>query len=154
MLTAVLSAPAAQAQRHYVPIANALSAATLTQGITVAPRAFAPSQFLDACNRTRPVTRFKVIPRELVIGEGRDVSLYTISIVAVDAADLAVPGVALVLEAEDDNPPVVQLQSNDPYLRVGRLRAAGPGTFRIRVRTVCAMPLVETEIRGRVGIAP
>jgi hypothetical protein len=137
--------------RHYVQIAEGLSSPTVTEGIRVAPRMFSPSQFVEACRTAVPVARLEVEPDLLDLVLGNLYSLDSLTVVAVDGADIAVPGVPIVLEAEDTSPPVLQLRSDDPDLDQGRLRAIAPGEFRMRIRTTCGMPQAETIIRGRVG---
>ena len=138
-------------QRYYVQIAEGLSSATVTEGIQVAPRLFSAPQIVEACRTAVPVARLEVEPDELELTEGNVYSLNSLTVVAIDAADIAVPGVPIILEAEDRNPPVLQLRSDDPDLNEGRVRVIAPGRFRMRIRTTCGLPQVETVVEGRVG---
>jgi hypothetical protein len=137
--------------RHYVQIAEGLSSPSITEGIRVAPRMFSAPQLVEACRTASPVARLKVEPSELILTEGHLYQLSSITVVAVNAADVAVPGVPIVLEAEDTSPPVLRLRSDDPDLDEGRIRVLGPGRFRMRVRTTCGLPHAETVVEARAG---
>jgi hypothetical protein len=134
--------------RHFVRIAEGLSSPTVTEGIRVAPRMFSAPQLVEACQRAAPVARLRVDPVRLSLSPGNVYQLGSLTVVAVNRADVAVPGVPIVLEAEDATPPVLRLQSDDPDLDQGRVRVIGPGEFRMRIRTTCGTQ-VETIIRGR-----
>jgi hypothetical protein len=137
--------------RHYVQIAEGLSSPSVTEGIRVAPRMFSAPQLVEACRTAVPVARLKVEPSELILTAGNLYQLSSITVVAVNAADLAVPGVPIVLEAEDTTPPVLRLRSDDPDLDQGRIRVLAPGKFRMRIRTTCGLPHAETIVEARAG---
>ena len=137
--------------RHYVQIAEGLSSPSITEGIRVAPRMFSAPQLVEACRTAVPVARLKVEPSELILTAGNLYQLSSITVVAVDAADIAVPDVPIILEAEDTNPPVLRLRSDDPDLDEGRIRVLGPGKFRMRIRTTCGLPQAETVVEARAG---
>jgi hypothetical protein len=137
--------------RHYVQIAEGLSSPSITEGIRVAPRMFSAPQLVEACRTATPVARLKVEPSELTLTQGNLYQLSSITVVAVNAADIAVPAIPIVLEAEDTNPPILRLRSDDPDLDDGRIRVIGPGRFRLRIRTTCGMPQAETIVEARVG---
>lgn len=137
--------------RHYVQIAEGLSSPSITEGIRVAPRMFSAPQLVEACRTAVPVSRLKVEPSELILTAGNLYQLSSITVVAVNAADIAVPAVPIVLEAEDTNPPVLRLRSDDPDLDEGRIRVVGPGKFRMRIRTTCGLPQIETIVEARAG---
>ncbi len=135
----------------YVTIAEGLTSATLTEGIRVAPRQFTASQLVEACKDPRVVDRLEVAPEMLEMREDGRYSLNTLSVVAVNGADVAMAGVPIVLEAEEVNPTVVALRSDDPDVNAGRLHAVRTGYFRMRVRTMCGTPHAEKIIQGRVS---
>ena len=70
-------------------------------------------------------------------------------IVAV-SADIALPDVPIIIEAEETNPPVLPLRSDGPDLKQGRIYPLGRGVFRVRVRTLCRGSAAELTITGRV----
>jgi len=74
----------------------------------------------------------------------------TLAVVAIDESDQAVPGIPIMLEAEEIVPPVVEVRSDDPDIDAGSLHAVRAGRFRLRIRTMCEMSHVDTVIRGRV----
>jgi hypothetical protein len=148
-LTVILTGCASS--RHYVQIAEGLSSPSITEGIRVAPRMFSAPQLVEACRTAVSVARLKVEPSELILTAGNLYQLSSITVVAVDAADIAVPDVPIVLEAEDTSPPVLRLRSDDPDLDEGRIRVLGPGKFRMRIRTTCGLPQAETIVEARAG---
>jgi hypothetical protein len=135
---------------YYVRIAEALTAPTLYEGIRVAPRMFAASELSSACGPVRPVLRIHAAPPALELHVGDRFALNTLSVVAVNGAEVALPDVPIVLEANEVIPAVVQLRSDDSDLKEGRLFAIAPGRFQIRIRTICVTPTLETIIAGRV----
>jgi hypothetical protein len=151
VLAAVVSAGcAARVPRAYVRIAEAFTAPSLSEGIRVAPRMFAAPELMRACQYPRTVDRLEVSSRELDLQVGERLPLSTLTIVAVNAADVAMDNVPIVIEAEDFSPPVLQLRSDDPELNQGVLSSLNGGRFRLRIRTLCGIPGAETTIRGRV----
>jgi hypothetical protein len=136
--------------RHFVAVAEALTSPTISEGIRVAPRAFSAPTLVDACQSATSVERLKVSPPTLELVRGNRYSLGSLTVVAVTAADIAVPDQPIVIEVEDREPPVLQLRSDDVDLNEGRVLAIGAGDFRVRVRTMCGGPYAETVIRGRV----
>ena len=137
--------------RHYVQIAEGLTSASITEGIRVAPRMFSAPQLIEACRTAVPIARLKVEPSTLILTQGNLYQLSSITVVAVNAADIAVPAIPIVVEAEDTNPPVLGLRSDDPDLDEGRIRVVGPGKFRVRIRTTCGMPQSETVVEAVAG---
>lgn len=136
---------------YFVVVAEGLTSATLTEGIRVAPRAFTASQLVEACRDPRVVDRLEVAPNPLEMREDGRYALNTLSVVAINGADVAMANVPIVLEAEEVNPPVVQLRSDDPDINVGRLHAVRAGLFQMRIRTMCGAPHAEKIIVGRVS---
>jgi hypothetical protein len=136
--------------RHYVQIAEGLSSPTIAEGIQVAPRKFLASQLVEACRGALPVAKLKVEPARLELTAGAVYSLSSLTVVAVDRADVAVAGVPIVLEAEERSPPILQLRSDDPDLDQGRIRVINGGSFRMRIRTTCALPPAEAIVEARV----
>lgn len=137
-------------KRYFVHVAEGLSSPSVTEGISVAPRMFTASQLTEACRKYVRVDRLNVAPKVLELAPGNTYALNSLTVVAVNPAEVAVPGVPIVVEAEDSNPPILQLRSDDPDLNAGRLRVVGTGEFRVRVRTTCGTPPVETIIKGKV----
>jgi hypothetical protein len=139
-----------KSDRHFVRIAEGLTSPTLAEGIRVAPRMFSAPMLVDVCKSSTAVDRLKASPGTLELSRGSRYSLSSLTVVAVNGADIAVPGLPIVLEVEDREPPVLQLRSDDPDLNQGRVLAIGTGSFRMRVRTMCGDPFTETVIEGRV----
>jgi hypothetical protein len=151
LVSLAVAASGCATTRHYVQIAEGLSSPSITEGIRVAPRMFSAPQLVEACRTATPVARLKVEPAELILTQGNLYQLSSITVVAVNAADIAVPGIPIVLEAEDSNPPVLRLRSDDLDLDEGRIRVIGSGRFRVRIRTTCGMPQTETIVEARVA---
>ena len=135
----------------FVSIAEGLTSATFTEGIRVAPRGFTSAQLVEACRDPRVVDRLEVAPDQLEMREDGRYALNSISVVAVNGAEVAIAGVPIVIEAEEVSPAVVVLRSDDPDLNVGRLHAVRAGYFRMRFRTMCGTPHAEKVILGRVS---
>ena len=150
-LCAATMSGCAMKRPHYVQIAEALTAPSLSDGVVVAPRTFTPVDLTAACRGATPVARLVVEPPTLQLVQGSRVPLDTLSIVAVNAADIAIPRQPVVVEAEDAAPPVVEVRSDGEDVNAGRLHAVGEGTFRLRVRTLCGTRSVEKIITGIVG---
>ena len=137
--------------RYYVQVGEGITAATLTEGMRVSPRMFTANDLVAACREPKPVARLEAVPSVLDLPvEGR-YPLNRISIVAISPQGVAiVPGVPVVLEAQDITPPIVQLRSDDPDLNAGVLHVVRPGTFNLRARTICGVQGIEITIRGNV----
>jgi hypothetical protein len=108
-------------------------------------------QFTDACRAATPISRFDLAPSMFEMNAGGRYSLETLSVVGVDAANVAVANIPFVIEAEETSSPVIALRSDDADVRNGVLRALAPGTFKVRIRTTCGMPYVETTLIGKVA---
>ena len=136
---------------YYVQVAEALTAATLTEGIRVSSRMFTANDLVGACRETRPVARLEIIPAAIDLPVDGRYPLNRISIVAVNTEGVAVvPGVPIVLETQDTSPPIVQLRSDDPDINAGVLHVVRPGNFRLRARTICGVPFAEATVYGTV----
>jgi hypothetical protein len=137
--------------RYYVQVAEAITAATLTEGIRVSPRMFTPNDLINACRQPRSVARLEVVPSVLDLAVDGRYPLNRISVVAINPQGVAiVPGVPIVLEAQDITPPIVLLRSDDPDISAGVLHAVRPGTFHLRARMICGTQTVEVTVRGNV----
>jgi hypothetical protein len=136
---------------YFVVLAEGLTSATITEGIRVAPRQFTASQLVEACKDPRVVERLDVAPNPLEMRADGRYALNSLSVVAINAADVAMEGLPIVLEAEEANPPIIALRSDDPDLSVGRLHALRAGTFQMRIRTMCGTPHAERVILGLVS---
>ena len=144
------SACAIRRQGYFVPVAEALTASSLAAPGTVAPRMFTASDLTAACAAAVPVERLAVEPAVLRGIPGAHIDLQALRIVAIDGADVAVPRLPVAIEAEETTPPVVQLRPDSDDLAGHRLLALAPGTFRLRVRTLCGTPYVEKIIHGTI----
>lgn len=134
---------------YFVRVAEGLTAPTLGEGIRVAPRMFSAAELVRACRDPRRIARLETSSPSLELQIGERFPLATLSVVAVNGADLAVPGVAIAIEAEEGDPQVLQLRSDDPDVNQGRIYALNSGRFRMRIRTMCGTPGAETTIHGR-----
>jgi len=137
--------------RYFVAIAEGLTSPTISEGIRVAPRMFSAPALVDACQSATSVARLEVAPMTLELMRGNRYSLSSLTVVAVNGADVAVPDQPIVIEVEDTDPPVLQIRSDDPDLNEGRVHAVAAGEFRMRVRTMCGGPYAESVITGRVA---
>jgi hypothetical protein len=137
-------------QPYFVRVADALTSPTLTEPMRVAPRLFSAFQLTEACREPVRVARLEAPARDLDLRVGDRLALSTLRVVAVNDANVAVAGVPVTIEAEERNPPVVVLRSDDPDLDQGRLHLVNAGTLRVRVRTVCAAVNQELTITGQI----
>jgi hypothetical protein len=145
------SPAAAQARRsHYVRVADALTAATLAEPMRVAPRMFSPYPLSEACRRPARIDRLEAPSRTIEMRAGDRLALASLRVVAVSDANAAVAGVPVAIEAEERDPSPVLLRSDDPDLNEGRLHAVSAGTFRLRIRTLCAAVNAAFTIRVNV----
>ena len=136
---------------YYVQVGEAITAATLTEGIRVSPRMFTANDLVAACRETRPVARLEIVPAAIELPVDGRFPLNRISIVAVNIEGVAiVPGVPIVLETQDASPPVVSLRSDDPDFNAGVLHVVRPGNFRVRARTICGAPFADATVYGTV----
>src|SRR5688572_11011289 len=116
----------------YIRIAEGLTAPTLAEEMRVAPRMFAASQLVEACQDPRSVARLETPVELLELQVGERFTLSALNVVAVNFADVALAAVPVAIEATDVSPPVLQLRSDDPDLNQGRLYSLNAGTFRLR----------------------
>lgn len=135
---------------YFVPIAEGLTATTQSEAVRLAPRMFSAPDLVRACAAARPFARLRVVPDTVALTVDERFPLNRVSVIAINAADIVVPGVPIVFEAEEVSPAVVALRSDDPDLNEGRIHALAPGSFRLRVRTICGTAGAEAAIRGRV----
>jgi hypothetical protein len=134
---------------HYVPVADALTSPTLREGIRVAPQRFSLTEMVRNCPDSRRVDHFRTVrPLQLQVGERFPLALLVV--LAVDEDDRPLPDIPISLEVDEREPPVLLLRSGDPDISQGLLQALGPGSFRIRIRTLCSPP-ADTAITGRVS---
>lgn len=135
---------------YFVRIAEGLTAATTTEPMRVAPRMFSAYQLESACQFPARIARLEAVTRNVAFDIGDALLLSNLRVVAVNDSNVAVPNVAVVIEAEDLNPPVLELRSDSPDLNDARLRTVRSGTFHIRVRTLCSATNAELTITGQV----
>lgn len=135
---------------YFVHVAEALTSPTMTEPMRVAPRMFSAYQVSEACGTPRRIQRLEAPTRSVSLRVGDRLTLSTLRVVAVNDGNVAVPDVPIVLEAEELNPPVLELRSDDVELEQGRLKTVGSGTFHIRVRTLCSATNAELTITGIV----
>jgi hypothetical protein len=136
---------------YFVVLAEGLTSATITEPIRVARRQFSASQVVEACKDPRVIERLEVSPNPVEMRTDGRYALNSLSVVAINAADVAIGGLPIVLEAEEANPPIIALRSDDPDLDAGRLHALRPGSFQLRIRTMCGTPHAEKLIEARVS---
>jgi hypothetical protein len=111
---------------------------------------FTAPELVQACAAARPVARLRVAPDRLDLRVDERFPLARLSVVAINGADVVVPAVPVVFEADEVLPAVLQLRSDDPDLNQGRIHSVAAGRFRIRVRTICGTAGAEAAIQGRV----
>ena len=138
------------ARSYYVTVAEGLTSPSMSESMRVAPRMFSAPDLADACQSPRRVARLEAPARTLDLRVGDQLALSTLRVVAVGEAGAALSAVPVVIEAEELNPALVQLRSDDADLNEGRLRTVGSGTFRVRVRTLCTTTPADLIIVGRV----
>jgi hypothetical protein len=152
LLSSAGAAPAAAQARTFVVIAEGLTAPTLSEGIRVVPKMFAPSQLVAACREPQHIRRLITSSSRLELQIGERLPLESLNIVAVNHANVAVGGVPISIEAEDRVPAVLQLRSDDPDLNNSRIFPLERGRFRLRVRTLCAAPPAAELIINGVAV--
>jgi hypothetical protein len=150
MVWGVALSTTACAPTHYVRIAEAFTAPTLSESIRL-ERRFTDSERVQACRSPVRIARLDVVPSSLQMVSGARYELSSLTIVAVDEAGELVPRVPVIVEAEETVPSRVQLPSDDRDLAEGRLLALAPGEFHVRIRTMCPVgPTAERTVTGRV----
>ncbi len=92
-------------------IAEGLTSPSLTETMQIAPRMFGPFQLAEACQTPRRIARLETPSRTLDLRVGDPLTLNTLRVVAVSDGGQAFPGVPVVIEAEEVNPPAVRLAS-------------------------------------------
>jgi hypothetical protein len=137
-------------QPFFVTIAEGLTSPSLTEAMRVAPRMFSAPQLSTACQTPLRIDRLETPAGSVDLRVGERLALDTLRVVAINDANVAVPGVPVAIEVEETSQPVVRLRSDDPDLSAGRLLTIAPGTFRMRVRTICVNDPAEVRITGRV----
>jgi hypothetical protein len=139
----------------YVRVAEALSAATVNEAIRVAVPQLDPAVISQGCRlAARRIARLATPSLNLQMQIGEPFLLSGLSIVAIDDADLVVPGVPLAIEAQDQSPPVLQLRTGDPDLGRGALRTVNTGEFLVRSYTLCGVPGAEAIFNVKVVPVP
>jgi hypothetical protein len=149
--TLVCATVSARPRNYYVRVAEGLTSPSLTEAMSIAPRMFGAAELVSACQETQRTARLEAPARTLDLRVGDRLTLSTLRVVAVSAANVAMRQVPVVIEAEERNPPIVELRSDGPDLEAGRLLMVGRGRFRIRVRTMCTSSSAETIITAVVA---
>lgn len=135
---------------YFVRVAEALTSPSMSEPMRVAPRMFSGYQVSEACQQPRRIARLEAPAREVNLRIGERLALSMLRVVAVSDGNVAVPDVPVVIEAEEENPGVIALRSDDPDLDQGRLRGVSSGRVRIRIRTLCAATNAEMTITATV----
>src|SRR5688572_29170597 len=155
MLFAAGCAARASREAAYIRVAEALTAGTMNEAIRIAVPRLDPAVIGEACRLVgRRIARLATPSLEMEMLIGEQFRLSGLSIVAVDDADLVVPGVPLAIEALDQSPPVLQLRTNDPDIGRGTLRPLNTGEFLVRTSTLCGAPGAETIFNVKVVPVP
>jgi hypothetical protein len=131
---------------YYVRVAEALTSASANEEMSVAPRMFAAPELVQACQEPQRIARLEAPSRTLQLHVGDRLALSTLRVVAVSAANVAMPRVPVVIEAQERTPPIAHLRSDDPDINEGILLTVARGRFRIRVRTMCTNDAAEMII--------
>ena len=149
------AARATRASRAYVRVAEALTAATVNEAIRIAVPRLDPAVIAQACRLSaRRIVRLATPSLNMQMQIGEQFMLSGLSIVAVDDADLVVPGIPLAIEAQDQAPPILRLQTGDPDLGRGALRTVNTGEFLVRSYTLCGVPGAEAIFNVKVVPVP
>jgi hypothetical protein len=148
VLAAALSV--ACARSYYVTVAEGLTSPSTTEPMQVAPRMFSAPDLAEACQSPRRVHRLEAPARTLELRVGERLPLSALRVVAVGEAGAALDEVPVAIDVEELNPPLLQLRSDNVDLNEGRLFPLNPGTFRVRVRTLCTTTPAELNLLARV----
>ena len=155
LLAAGCAARATRASRAYVRVAEALSATTINEAIRIAVPRLDAAVISQGCRLVgRRIVRLATPSLNLQMQLGEQFMLSGLSIVAVDDANLVVPGVPLAIEAQDQSPPLLRLQTNGPDLGRGGLRTLDTGEFLVRTYTLCGVPGAEAIFNVKVVPVP
>jgi hypothetical protein len=142
-------------ENAYVHVAEAISASQLNEAIRVTVPRLQGEEIRQACRNLRRVVRLSTPSVNMQMQLGERLALGGLSVVAVDDADVVVPGVPLAIEAEDQSPPVLLLTADDPDRARGLLFTINTGDFKLRTYTLCGMPGAEAVIDVKVvPVAP
>jgi hypothetical protein len=138
----------------FIRVAEALASPNMNEGLRVAVPRLQPEVVRQGCRVLPRVTRLETPSLNLQMQIGDPFALSGLTVVAIDDAGVIVAGVPLAIEAEDRNPPVLELRSADPDLGRGTLRPMNTGEFRLRIYTLCGVPGAEAVMSVKVVSVP
>jgi hypothetical protein len=139
----------------YIRVAEALTAATMNEAIRIAVPRLDAAVISQGCRlSTRRIVRLDAPSLNMQMQIGEQFSLGGLSIVAVDDADLVVPGLPIAIEAQDQSPPVLMLRTGDPDVGRGTLRPVNTGEFLVRTYTLCGVPGAQVIFNVKVVPVP
>ena len=156
VLAIVLAAGGAvrRPERAYLRVAEGLTSTHLDEAIHLALPRLGADLLRQGCPAPRRIVRLATPSTAIQMQIGDAFALRGLSVIAVDDANVTVPGVPLAIEAQDQYPPVLQLRTDDPDLGRGTLRPLSTGDFTLRIYTLCGAPGAETILDVKVVPVP
>jgi len=136
----LLGCPSLYAQNRkptFVTVGEGYTAARASQGIRVEWHAFTGSDFAVLCGApaVKATTRLLARQQTMKVAVDEFFSFSGLKVIAVDATGLSIGPVPITLAVEESAPPWADLKA---YKLTGKnVRALRPGTFRVRIRTLC-----------------
>ena len=114
--------------------------------ITAGYRMFSAPEVDTVCQRARAhdVVRLRTSAETIRLRVGRPFEPRRLTIDALDARGALVPGVPIAIEIDADSKRV------DASIADGVIRPVAIGDLRIRIRTICAGPVVELFMTARI----
>lgn len=136
-------------QPEFVTIAEAYTSASPSQGIEVGSRIFSAPDLEEICSGVARPAKLVIQNGQnelLVLRVGDWFALDRLVIVAVDADGRALPPLPITLEAEEPEPPALDLRSD--MIAEARVLPVRAGSFRLRARTLCSNPAVAAIVQA------
>jgi hypothetical protein len=126
-------------------VAEALTSSTADDTIEAGYRMFSLPDFADVCKAAHAadVVRVRPLQPQIRLQAGRPFDPNVLKIVALDALDVIVPRVPIAVETELWSP---VLETSTPHVADGTVTPQRPGTFKLRIRTLCDGPVAEAFI--------
>ena len=131
-------------------VAEALTSSTRNDKIEAGYRMFSLPDFADICNaaRARDVVKLQAPQPRIRLKTGERLDPNALQVLALDASGIIIPRVPSAVETELYSPLLEDWAT--PHVSDGTVTPQRPGTFKLRIRTLCDAPVTETFISVEV----
>jgi hypothetical protein len=133
---------------RFVAVAEGVTSPDEKHGIRAAFRMWSAPDLEAACAKTPAPATLAPGRTEVTLKAGKPFALNRLVVVARDRAGQVVQQVPIMVEAADQQPPLLNLRAD--ALADGSLTSSKPGHFRLRVRALCETNPVSVEIPASV----